>query len=60
VVGIAHGYLFLVMLAAAGDLWRRRRFPLAWLLLMAVAGLVPFLTFVAEHQVTKRVRDGRF
>ena len=60
VVGIAHGYLFLVMLAAVGDLWRRRRFPLTWVVLMAVAGLVPFLTFVAEHEVTKRVRDGRF
>jgi integral membrane protein len=60
VVGIAHGYLFMVMLATVGDLWRRRRFPLSWVLLVAVSGLVPFLTFVAERQVTARVRDGRF
>ena len=60
VVGIAHGYLYMVMLATVADLWRRRRFPLTWVLLMAVAGLVPFLTFVAERQVTARVRDGRF
>lgn len=60
VVGIAHGYLFMVMLLAIGDLWRRRRFPLSWVLLVAVSGLVPFLTFVAERAVTARVRDGRF
>jgi hypothetical protein len=28
--------------------------------LVAVSGLVPFLTFVAERQVTARIRDGRF
>lgn len=59
VIGIAHGYLFLVMLGTVGDLWRRRRFALSWVLLAAVAGLVPFLTFVVERQVTARVRDGR-
>ena len=60
VVGIAHGYLFMVMLATIADLWRRRRFALQWVVLAAVAGLVPFLTFVVERQVTRRVRDGRF
>jgi integral membrane protein len=60
VVGIAHGYLYMVMLAAVADLWRRRRFPLSWVLLVAVSGLVPFLTFVAERQVTARISDGRF
>jgi integral membrane protein len=60
VVGIAHGYLYIVMLVSVGDLWRRRRFPLTWVLLVAVSGLVPFLTFVAERQVTARIRDGRF
>jgi integral membrane protein len=60
VVGIAHGYLYMVMLVAVGDLWRRRRFPLSWVVLVAVSGLVPFLTFVAERQVTARIRDGRF
>ena len=60
VVGITHGYLFMVMLATIADLWRRRRFALSWVVLAAVAGLVPFLTFFAERQVTARIRDGRF
>jgi hypothetical protein len=50
----------MVMLVAVGDLWRRRRFPLSGVVLVAVSGLVPFLTFVAERQVTTRIRDGRF
>jgi hypothetical protein len=42
------------------DLWRRRRFPVVAVLLVALAGTIPFLSFVAERQVTARVRDGRF
>ncbi len=59
-VGIAHGYLYMLMLLAIGDLWRRRRFPFKVVPFVAVSGLVPFLTFYAEHRVTVRVRDGRY
>ena len=60
VLAPAHGYLYIVMLVAIADLWRRRRFPLSAVLLVAVSGLVPFLTFYAEHRVTTRVKDGRY
>ena len=60
VLGIAHGWLYVVMLVTIADLWRRRRFPVSAVLLVAVSGLVPFLTFYAEHRVTARVRDGRY
>lgn len=60
VLGIAHGYLYMTLLLTIGDLWRRRRFPLVWVLAVALAGTVPFLSFLAERQVTARVRDGRF
>ncbi|MDP9181252.1 MAG: DUF3817 domain-containing protein [Actinomycetota bacterium] len=60
VLGIAHGYLYMTLLLTIGDLWRRRRFPLVAVLLVALAGTIPFLSFVAERQVTARVRDGRF
>jgi integral membrane protein len=60
VVAPLHGWLFVVMLVAIADLWRRRRFPVSAVLLVAVSGLVPFLTFYAEHRVTSRVRDGRY
>ena len=60
VLGIAHGYLYMTLLITIGDLWRRRRFPLVAVLLVALAGTIPFLSFLAERQVTTRVRDGRF
>lgn len=60
VLGTAHGYLYITLLVTIADLWRRRRFPLTVVLLVALAGTIPFLSFVAEHEVTKRVRDGRF
>ena len=60
VVAPLHGWLYVVMLVTIGDLWRRRRFPVSAVLLVAISGLVPFLTFYAEHRVTTRVRDGRY
>jgi integral membrane protein len=60
VLGTAHGYLYMVLLLTIGDLWRRRRFPLRAVVLVALAGTVPFLSFVAERQVTQRVHDGRY
>ncbi len=59
VLGTAHGYLYIALLLTIADLWRRRRFPLVWVLMVALAGTIPFLSFVAERQVTARVRDGR-
>ena len=59
-VGIAHGYLYMVMLLTIFDLWRRRRFPFRVVLLVAVSGLVPLLTFYAEHRVNVGVREGRY
>ena len=60
VLGIAHGYLYALLLLAIADLWRRRRFPLRVVVLVALAGTVPFLSFVAERAVSARVRDGRY
>lgn len=60
VLGIGHGYLYALMLLAIADLWRRLRFPLKAVALVALSGLVPFLTFYAERQITARVRDGRY
>ena len=60
VLGTAHGYLYLVLLLTIADLWRRRRFPLKAVVLVALAGTIPFLSFYAERQITARVRDGRY
>jgi len=60
VLGTAHGYLYMILLVTIADLWRRRRFPLKVVPLVALAGTVPLLSFVAERQITARVKDGRF
>lgn len=56
VVGIAHGYLYMVLIITAIDLGRRARWTWKRLLLIALAGTVPFLSFVAERSATKDVR----
>ncbi|MFP5415589.1 MAG: DUF3817 domain-containing protein [Actinomycetes bacterium] len=54
--GVPHGWLYMVLLFTAYDLGRRVKWPWGRLLLIAGAGTVPFLSFVAEHYATKDVR----
>ena len=58
VLGIAHGYLYMLLLLSIGDLWRRRRFPLSVVVAVALAGTIPFLSFVAERKITHGIRSG--
>jgi integral membrane protein len=59
IVGTAHGYLYLVYLAATADLGLRLRWPLWRMVLIAIAGTVPFCSFIAERKVTRRIRAER-
>lgn len=52
VVGPLHGFLYVVYLLGTFDLFRRVRWSLPRLLLMAVAGTIPFLSFYAERKTT--------
>jgi integral membrane protein len=52
VVGPMHGFLYVVYLLGAFDLGRRLRWPLLRLLLVALAGTIPFVSFYAERKVT--------
>jgi len=61
IVGVGHGFLYITFLVALGNLAIRVKWlsvGTGWLrtLLVALAGTVPFLSFVAEHWVTKNVR----
>jgi integral membrane protein len=56
VVGVAHGFLFMVYLAAALHLALLRKWRAGFALLVLVSGTVPFLSFVMERQVTRRER----
>lgn len=54
--GIPHGWLYMILIITAFDLGRRARWGWGRLILIALAGTVPFLSFVAEHYATKDVR----
>ncbi|MVA74941.1 DUF3817 domain-containing protein [Auraticoccus sp. F435] len=54
--GVPHGWLYMLLLITAFDLSRRVKWPWRWLLLIALAGTVPFLSFVAERFATKDVQ----
>jgi integral membrane protein len=55
VVGPIHGALYIVYLLAALDLARRARFGLVQLAAMVAAGFVPFVAFIVERQVVRRL-----
>lgn len=57
IIGPIHGFLYAVYLAVALDLAIRARWSIRGTLLVLVAGTIPFLSFVAERTVTRRVRS---
>lgn len=57
VIAIAHGWLFMIYVLLGLDLGFRMRWSLGRLLLMTASGMIPFLSFYAEHRVTGWVRD---
>lgn len=56
VLGIAHGWLYMLLIITAIDVGRRVAWTWKRILVIALAGTVPFLSFVAEHFATKDVR----
>ncbi len=58
VLGPIHGLLYIVYLLTAIDLSRRVRLRLLEMVAMAAAGLLPFLAFVVERRMTRRVTQG--
>ena len=52
VVGPLHGFLYMVYLLATFDLFRRVRWSFPRLVLVALAGTIPFLSFYAERKTT--------
>lgn len=55
-VAIVHGWLFMIYVLLGLDLGFRMRWSFGRLLLMTVSGMIPFLSFYAEHRVTGWVR----
>jgi integral membrane protein len=56
IVGPIHGFVYMVYLVVAFHLAVLARWPWRFTILVLLAGTVPFLSFVAERKVTRRVR----
>jgi integral membrane protein len=59
IVGPLHGFLYMIYLALGIDLALKSRWSVPGTLLVLISGTIPFLSFVAERQVTRRTREGR-
>jgi len=58
IVGPIHGFIYAVYLAIALDLALRAKWSIRGTVLVLLAGTVPFVSFVAERAVTRRVQAG--
>jgi integral membrane protein len=56
VIGVAHGFLFMVYLLASLDLGLRLRWNPIKLLIVMACGTIPFASFIAERRITGEVR----
>ena len=52
---IAHGWLYVVYLFSNFRLWSYMRWPFSRFIQLALGGVVPFLSFIVEHFITRRV-----
>jgi integral membrane protein len=53
---IAHGWLYVVYLFMDFRLWSLMRWPFTRLIAIALGGVVPFLSFIVEHFISRRAR----
>lgn len=53
---VAHGWLYVVYLFSDFRLWSLMRWPFIKFVMIALGGVVPFLSFFVEMRVTKQVK----
>jgi integral membrane protein len=58
-VGMLHGFLYMAYIVCTLILAERCRWRPLDAVVILLAGTVPIASFVAERQVTRRVREGR-
>lgn len=56
IIGPIHGFVYAVYLAFALDLAIKARWSIRGTVLVLVSGTIPFLSFVAEQTVTRKIR----
>jgi integral membrane protein len=58
IVGPVHGFLYVVYVVLAVDLGLKARWPIVKTGLILLAGMIPFVSFIAERKVTKELSEG--
>jgi integral membrane protein len=53
---IAHGWLYVLYLVADFRLWSLMRMSFTKFVQIALGGVVPFMSFIVEHFITRQVR----
>ena len=56
-VGIVHGWIYMIYLFTCAHLWVVKRWKLGRLITMALGGVVPFLSFIVERRIELQVRS---
>jgi integral membrane protein len=56
-VGVSHGFLYMAYLVVSFLLWRMTRWPVAFAILVLLAGLIPLVIFWVERSVVRRFRE---
>jgi integral membrane protein len=59
IVGPVHGFLYVVYLALTVDLGLKARWPMTRTVLILLAGMVPFVSFIAERKVTREITNAQ-
>lgn len=57
-IGPGHGFLYVIYLIFAVDLGIKARWSIKGTVLVLLAGMVPFVSFIAERRVTHKVQAG--
>lgn len=59
VIGPIHGIFYMIYIVFVVDLALKCRWSALGTIWVLLGGVIPFLSFIAERAVTKRVREGR-
>jgi hypothetical protein len=54
---IAHGWLYVLYLFADFRLWSLMRMSFTKFVQIALGGVIPFMSFIVEHLITKQVKS---
>ncbi|HLY33353.1 MAG TPA: DUF3817 domain-containing protein [Jatrophihabitantaceae bacterium] len=58
IIGVTHGFLFMVYLLATLDLGIRLRWNPIKLVIVMACGTIPFASLIAERRITREVQAG--